>query len=113
MRAKITAVAVLLATSRLAAGAEGDLTTPAAAATPTVLKPAALSTGEVIRIAADFARDRAIDLTDFDPPRAALISAARGGKWRVFFVKKSHQMDSCFSVVVYAQSRPPRLRWCK
>lgn len=113
MRAHLAALALFLTATCLAGAAEGG-SSPAdkLSSAPSGPHAGGLSAADAIRIASDFAQAQSIDLGDFDAPRAARMSAARGGKWRVFFVRKSHQMDSCFSVVVYSRDRAPRLRWC-
>ena len=105
-------LALVLLTLIFSARSEAGSLSASLAACSDSQHQATLGEVEAIRIAVDYARSKQIDLANFEAPRAGLISAARGGKWRVFFIGKSHRLDSCFSIVVYGQKKSPRLYWC-
>ena len=109
----LVVLALVLLTLTLSARSEASSLTASLVACSDSQHQATLGAVEAIRIAEEYVRKQKIDLANFEAPRAGLISATRGGKWRVFFIEKSHRLDSCFSVVVYGQNKPPRLYWCR
>lgn len=104
-------VLVLLITSLL-----GLASSPRAGADAPPASPprdaAHLSEIDAIQIAEEEARRLNIDLEHFDPPSATYIWDGHRGKWHVFFVAKSEQLDVCFSVDIYRSGKRPRLLKC-
>ena len=73
---------------------------------------AQLTESDAIQIAEDEARRLKIDLEHFSPPSATYIWDGHRGKWHVFFVAKSEELDVCFSVDIYRSGKRPRLLRC-
>jgi hypothetical protein len=104
MRTRVLMLSLLLGLA--SSGSKADAPPSPSAADPP------LSESEAIRIADDQATQLKVDLTEFDPPSATYVSDGRIGKWHIFYMGRSHQIGSCFSVDVYGRGEHPHFSWC-